>query len=162
VNNKSSKTAISLLGVIQKMNSIDLKKMLKERGYKLTPQRQAVLDIIVKHDGEHLSPEEIYDLVKETQPEIGLATVYRTLLLLDDMGLVYKLNLDDGLTRYELNNQKEDHRHHHLICMGCKKIFEVQEDLLDNLEEQILRKNKFKVVDHKVKFYGYCEDCSKE
>ena len=144
------------------MDSIDFKKLLKEKGYKLTPQRQAVLDIIIKHNGEHLSPEEIYELVKRNQPEIGLATIYRTLLLLDDMGLVYKLNLDDGLTRYELNNQNEDHRHHHLICIGCNKIFEVQEDLLDNLEEQILKKNKFKVTDHKVKFYGYCEKCTEK
>ena len=64
MNNKSSKTAICLLGVIQKMNSIDLKKMLKN-GDITTPQRLAVLDIIVKHDGEHLSPEEIYDLEKK-------------------------------------------------------------------------------------------------
>ena len=88
------------------MDSIDFKKLLKERGYKLTPQRQAVLDIIIKHDGEHLAQKKFMILLKK-QPEIGLATVYRTLLLLDDMGLVDKLNLDDGLTRYELNNQKK-------------------------------------------------------
>ncbi|MDQ2085015.1 Fur family transcriptional regulator [Herbivorax sp. ANBcel31] len=144
------------------MDSINFKALLKERGYKLTPQRQAVLDIIIEHNDEHLSTEEIYALVKEDYPEIGLATIYRTLLLLDDIGLVYKLDLDDGLTRYELNNQNEGHRHHHLICIKCNKIFEVQEDLLDNLEEQILKKNKFKVTDHRVKFYGYCENCSNE
>lgn len=144
------------------MDSISFKNLLKERGYKLTPQRQAVLDVIIKHSGEHLSTEEIYALVKEMYPEIGLATIYRTLLLLDDIGLVYKLDLDDGLNRYELNNQNEDHRHHHLICTGCNKIFEVEEDLLDNLEEQILENNKFKVTDHRVKFYGYCEQCGKD
>ncbi|TYQ12943.1 UNVERIFIED_CONTAM: Fur family ferric uptake transcriptional regulator [Acetivibrio alkalicellulosi] len=144
------------------MDSINFKDLLKERGYKLTPQRQAVLDIIIEHNGEHLSTEEIYALVKEKYPDIGLATVYRTLLLLDDMDLVYKLDFDDGLSRYELNNKNEDHRHHHLICLNCSKVLEVQEDLLDTLEEQILTKNKFKVTDHRVKFYGYCEHCSEK
>lgn len=140
-------------------DTINFKERLKEQGYKLTPQRQAVLDMIIEHDGEHLSTEEIYDLVKQKYPDIGLATVYRTLLLFDSIGLVYKLNFDDGLSRYEISNQNEDHRHHHLICMRCGKVLEVQEDLLDDLEEQILNKNRFKVVDHRVKFYGYCGDC---
>ncbi|MFZ5988292.1 MAG: Fur family transcriptional regulator [Bacillota bacterium] len=139
---------------------INFKERLREKGYKLTPQRQAVLDIIIEHNNEHLSTEEIYELVKKKYPDIGLATVYRTLILLDSMKLVYKLDFDDGLSRYELNNNNEDHRHHHLICMKCGKVLEVQEDLLDNLEEQILKENKFKVIDHRVKFYGYCQDCT--
>jgi Fur family transcriptional regulator, ferric uptake regulator len=137
----------------------NFKEQLKERGYKLTIQRQAVLDVVVEHEGEHLSTEEIYELVKKNHPEIGLATVYRTLLLFDNMELVYKIDLDDGCNRYELNNHKEDHRHHHLICTNCGTIAEVQEDLLDSLEDQILRKNGFIVKDHRVKFYGYCKKC---
>ncbi|MCX7747261.1 MAG: transcriptional repressor [Clostridia bacterium] len=139
---------------------VDFKEQLKERGYKLTTQRRAVLDVIIKNEGKHLSTEEIYELVKEGYPEIGLATVYRTLLLLDNMELVYKLDLDDGLSRYELNRNKEDHRHHHLICTKCGAVSEVEEDLLESLEEQILVKNRFIVKDHRVKFYGYCEACS--
>lgn len=141
-------------------NSGDLKEQLKERGYKLTSQRQAILDMLIKHNGEHLSPEEIYGLVREEHPEIGLATVYRTLLLFDRMELVYKVDLDDGISRYELNKDKEDHRHHHLICTGCGWVGEVEEDLLDSLEEQILDKKKFIVRDHRVKFYGLCKNCS--
>lgn len=137
----------------------NFKEQLKERGYKLTIQRQAVLDVIIEHEGEHLSTEEIYELVKKGHPEIGLATVYRTLLLLDRMELVYKLDLDDGCNRYELNRHKEDHRHHHLICTKCGSVSEVQEDLLDTLEEEVLRKNGFLVKDHRVKFYGYCRNC---
>ncbi|MCX8131770.1 MAG: transcriptional repressor [Clostridia bacterium] len=140
-------------------NNVNFKEQLKERGYKLTMQRQAVLDVIVEHEGEHLSSEEIYELVKKNHPEIGLATVYRTLLLLDRMELVYKLDLDDGCSRYELNRHKEDHRHHHLICTKCGLVAEAQEDLLELLEEQILKKNGFIVKDHRVKFYGYCKNC---
>lgn len=140
--------------------AINFKEELKERGYKLTSQRQAVLDVIMEHEGEHLSTEEIYELVKREHPEIGLATVYRTLLLFDRMELVYKIDLDDGCSRYELNNRKEDHRHHHLICTKCGSISEVEEDLLESLEEEILRKNGFTVRDHRVKFYGFCKKCT--
>lgn len=139
----------------------DLKEQLKERGYKLTTQRQTVLDLLIKHDGEHLCPEQIYEHVKVTNPEIGLATIYRTLLLFDRLEIVYKIDLDDGCNRYELNKKKEDHRHHHLICTKCNSVEEVQEDLLDSLEEQILHKNGFVVKDHRVKFYGYCRNCLK-
>lgn len=141
---------------------MSFKEQLKERGFKLTTQRQAVLDAIMKHEGQHLSCEEIYELVKEENPDIGLATVYRTLVLLDRMELVYKLDLDDGCSRYELNRHKEDHRHHHLICMKCGSVAEVEEDLLESLEEEIMKKNRFKVKDHRVKFYGFCGKCSEE
>lgn len=143
-------------------DSIDLKEKLKQNGYKLTPQRQAVLEIIIEHNTEHLSSEEIYEYVRTKHPEIGLATVYRTLILLEKINLIYKHNFDDGFSRYELCKQNEDHRHHHLICVKCGRVLEVKEDLLDNLEEQISKENKFKVIDHKVKFYGYCEYCLKE
>ena len=135
------------------------KKQLKEHGYKLTTQRQAVLDVISEYEGEHLNPEEIYELVKKNYPEIGLATIYRTLQLLERLELVYKLDFDDGCSRYELNRNKEEHRHHHLICTMCGMVDEVEGDLLESLEEQILKNNGFLVKDHRVKFYGYCREC---
>jgi len=141
---------------------VSFKERLKEKGYKMTAQRQAVLDVITRLEGEHLSTEEIFELVKKDHPDIGLATVYRTLFLLDRMELVSKLDLDDGCNRYELNKHEEDHRHHHLICTRCGSVEEVREDLLEMLEEQILRKNHFKVNDHRVKFYGYCKNCSED
>lgn len=69
-----------------------LKEELKSKGYKLTPQRRAIIDMIKKHEGSHLTTEELYDLVKEECPEIGLATVYRTVQLLEEMGVIYKLD----------------------------------------------------------------------
>ena len=79
-----------------------LKNSLKEKGYKLTPQRRAIVDMIIKNEGSHLTTEELYNLVKKVCPEIGLATVYRTVLLLEEMGIVTKLDLNDGCGRYEL------------------------------------------------------------
>lgn len=136
-----------------------LKEKLKEKGYKLTPQRRATLDIIIDNQGQHLNTEEIYALVKEKCPEIGLATVYRTLQLLDEMQMISKINLDDGCSRYELNDHDEDHQHHHLICESCGTIIEVELDLLEHLEEEIEKNHDFEIKDHKVKFFGICSKC---
>jgi len=73
----------------------NLKLILKEKGYKLTPQRRSILDEIIKNESSHLTTEEIYDLVKVSCPEIGLATVYRTVQLLEEMGVLYKLDLEE-------------------------------------------------------------------
>jgi len=136
-----------------------LKNILKEKGYKLTPQRRAVLDTVIKSQGKHLSTEEIYDYVKKECPEIGLATVYRTLQLLDELDVISKINLDDGCARYELNINSDDHQHHHLICTKCGDVLEVEVDLLEHLEEEIQRSHNFEIKDHKVKFFGLCSKC---
>lgn len=136
-----------------------LKSNLKEKGYKLTPQRRAIVDIIIKMEGKHLTAEEIYDLVKIDCPEIGLATVYRTVQLLEELGVVSRLDLNDGCNRYELIHEDENHQHHHLICTNCGKVIEVEEDLLEGLEEDIQLKYKFLIKNHSLKFYGLCEDC---
>ena len=81
-----------------------LKESLKQKGYKLTPQRRSIVDTIVDSEGKHLTAEEIYDEVKKKCPEIGLATVYRTILLLEEIGIVSKIHLNDGCSRYELFN----------------------------------------------------------
>ena len=143
-------------------NTMDLlKDKLKETGFKITPQRRAIVEILLKHDHSHLSSEEIYDLVRVDCPEIGLATVYRTMQLLDEIGLISKLNLDDGCIRYEISLHKEDcHNHHHLICKNCGKIMEAKEDLLENIEKEIQSLYKFKILDHDVKFYGLCDECN--
>lgn len=136
-----------------------LKNKLKEKGYKLTNQRQIIYGVFLDSKGKHLSPEEIYDIVKDKYPDIGLATVYRTLQLLEDLGIVYRLNFNDGCNRYELNKGSKDHHHHHLVCLKCGKIEEVELDLLDELESRIETESEFKIVDHNVKFFGYCKDC---
>lgn len=138
-----------------------LKNSLKEKGYKLTPQRRAILDIIIQNEGSHLTTEELYDLVKKECPEIGLATVYRTVQLLEELGVICRLDLDDGCSRYELIHEDENHQHHHLVCTECGKVLEVQGDLLDVLEHNIEKQYNFKIKNHSVKFYGICSDCMK-
>ena len=78
--------------------SVDnFKERFKEQGYKLTTQRRGILNVIIENHDKHLNPEEIYDIVKVEYPEIGIATVYRTLQLLEKLNIIYRLNFDDGL-----------------------------------------------------------------
>lgn len=142
------------------MDAIAFKDKLKRYGYKLTTQRRAVLDVLIQRPGEHLSTEEIYSYVKESFPEIGLATVYRTMQLFEEIGIVNRLNFDDGCSRFELYIDNEDHHHHHLICEKCNKVFEVENDLLEEIEKEIGEKYKFYVKNHKVTFYGHCQECN--
>lgn len=142
--------------------SANFEEQLKKRGCKLTSQRKAILDVIEKNRDKHLSTDEIHELVRKTHPEIGLATVYRTLILLDDMNIIRKLDLDDGFSRYELNKLNEVHNHPHLICLECNTVFEADEDLVDSIEDAVLKKYGFKVENHKVKLYGYCSVCLKK
>lgn len=150
------------MGFSKIMDTQLLKKQLKDKGYKLTPQRRAVLDIIISNEGMHLTTEEIYGLVKKNCPEIGLATVYRTLQLLEEMNLIFKLNLDDGKSRYELVHEEEDHHHHHLICNKCGRLIEVEVDLLETLEKEIEQKYGFKISNHILKFFGTCSKCEEK
>ncbi|SFE64267.1 Fur family transcriptional regulator, ferric uptake regulator [Peptostreptococcus sp. D1] len=137
-----------------------LKEKLKATGFKITPQRRAIIEVLIENENSHLSTEEIYDKVRVDCPEIGLATVYRTMQLLDEINGISKLNLDDGCTRYEINFEgEENHHHHHLICKNCGTIIEVKEDLLDAIEEKVENTYKFEIKDHDLKFYGLCSKC---
>ena len=146
---------------VVKDNLANYRDVLKKEGYKLTYQREAILKVILENKDEHLSSEEIYKIASKEHPEIGIATIYRTMLLFEKLKIVYKLNFDDGFSRYELNLGTGDHHHHHLICLNCGKVMEVELDLLDSLEKEIEKDGKFAIVDHNVQFYGYCSDCIK-
>ena len=140
----------------------EFKELLKSKGLKITSQRLIMLETLGRHPGEHLTAEEIYNLVKTEHPEIGLATVYRTIQVLMELHLIDRVNFDDGVERYELarvNGSAGAHHHHHLICLGCGKVLEFEEDMLEGLELKIVEKTGFKVTDHEVKLYGYCKEC---
>lgn len=131
---------------------------LAEKDYKLTPQRRIILQAFMNNAERHLSAEDIYSIVKAENPDIGLATVYRTLELLAEIGVLQKLNFGDGRSRYEFA-EDEEHHHHHLICLCCGEVMEFTDDLLESLETTIAGKTDFKIIDHQLKFYGYCKKC---
>ena len=134
---------------------------LKEKDYKITNQRKIIIKELLKQAEQHLSAEDIYNAVKKEHPEIGLATVYRTLDLLADLEIIHKIDFGDGRARYELGGG-EHHHHHHLICLTCGEVIEFNDDLLDDLEAAIKQQSGFTVVDHQVKFYGICDKCNNE
>ncbi len=131
---------------------------LHEGAYKITPQREVILRAFVEHGRGHLSAEDVYNLVKSRNPDIGLATVYRTLELLAELDILQKMDFGDGRSRYEFSD-KEEHHHHHLVCLQCHRVAEFDDDLLETLEAVVARKSKFKIIDHDLKFYGLCRDC---
>ncbi|PKM96184.1 MAG: transcriptional repressor [Firmicutes bacterium HGW-Firmicutes-1] len=143
------------------IKSESFKQMLKDKGFKITSQRESVLEVLKNNASQHMTAEEIYLKVKEQSPEIGLATVYRTIQLLHDLKLIDKLDLNDGFIRYEIGKwDAHKHHHHHLICEVCGKVIEAEDDLLDLIEETCSDKYQFKVTNHVVKFYGICSECS--
>ena len=117
-----------------------LKERIKDKKYKLTTQRQTILQAFIDADENHLSAEDVYVLVKEVAPDIGLATIYRTLDLFTELDLL-------------------KHFHHHLICVKCGKVSEFEDDMLETLESIIAKKLNFRTIDHQLKVYGYCSDC---
>ena len=138
------------------------KQLLKDRGLKVTRQRLVVLEAIASRPDEHLTAEEIFALVKVDSPDIGLATVYRTIQLLNELHLIDRINFDDGFVRYEMGTVsgcEQKHHHHHLICMKCGKVISFRDDLLEELEERITATTGFFIVDHEVKLYGFCKEC---
>lgn len=139
-----------------------LKERLKEKGLKVTHQRMLVLLTLSEHTEQHLTAEDLYGMICRQYPDIGIATVYRTLQLLLDMKMVDRINLDDGRTRYEIGRLFEAqnrHNHHHLICRTCNKVIPFGDDLLDDVEKQIEKQTGFRVCDHELKFYGECREC---
>lgn len=139
-----------------------IKKQLHSKGYKLTPQREATLTVLLEREEDHLSAEEVFLLVKEKAPEIGLATVYRTLELLSELQVVDKINFGDGVSRYDLRKEGIDHFHHHLVCMECGAVEEIIEDLLTDVEKIVENDWNFEVKDHRLTFHGICAKCQKE
>lgn len=146
------------------MNEEKVKDLLREKGLKVTSQRLMVLNILSAHGDEHLTVEEIYDLAKEESPEIGLATIYRTVQVLLELHVIEKVTFDDGFARYELNGEEtgSGHRHHHAICTQCGKVYALETDLLDTLEKQVFESLGFEVTDHEIKLYGLCSACRRK
>lgn len=144
-----------------KIKNSEIKEKLHEEGYKFTRQREAIFDVMVDNLDKHLSCDDIFDIVKVENSDIGIATVYRTLQLFEKISVVQRVDFDDGFSRYELCMGSAGHNHHHLICVKCGKVMEVKLDLLETLEDEIEKNGQFKILDHNVKFYGHCSDCQR-
>lgn len=137
-----------------------INKRLSSKGYKLTPQRDATLRVLLENEKDHLSAEEVYMLVRKQSPKIGIATVYRVLELLSELHIVEKMNFGDGVARYDLRNEEHEHMHHHMICRECGEVQEIMEDWLAMLEKRLEAEFGFTVTDHRLDFFGSFQNCS--
>ncbi len=131
-------------------------KFLKEAGLKLSSQRMELLEAFLSQE-KHMTVEEIYHLVRKSNPSIGHTTVYRTMKLLCECGLSRELKFDDGMARYEHNY---GHEHHdHMICEKCGKYVEVFDKRIEKLQKEMAEKYGFSPEKHRLEIYGTCKDC---
>ena len=128
---------------------------LKQKGHKLTPQRQMILGMIYSTHA-HLTAEEIFEYVKPRIPGVNKSTIYRTLELLEELGCVFKSELGDRL----IYHHAEEGRHHHLVCRACGKSIDCDEGLFSSVERTVKEKHDFHLVIKHVVMSGLCHDCS--
>jgi len=127
----------------------------RKKGYRVTNQRLTILDVL-RNTTTHPIAEEIYELVKLQNPDISLGTVYRTLGVLEELGLLQKISCGESHNRYDANVEK----HYHAICLECGRVLDVSGDLLDDLEKRFFVETGFSITDHRLELYGYCKDCN--
>jgi len=136
--------------------SAQLKERLRRGARKMTAPRRAILEILRQHS-HPLSSKEIFVAL----PSAGcdLATVYRSMHLLEGMKMVKRFDLGDGVARYELLGEGDDGHHHHLVCTRCGAVVEIDECFISELEEKVAARNGFKAVSHQLEFFGICPRC---
>ena len=128
---------------------------LKSKGLKLTKQRKELLEEVLDYEG-HFEIEDIVHKIKNKNLPISRATVYRTLNLLKDLGIITEVIKYNNRTIYELS--LKDH-HDHLICRKCGKIIEFSEEEIENLQNKICEEYGFKPEMHRLEIYGLCKEC---
>lgn len=135
-----------------------LSSALRRYGYKLTPQRRAVIRVIAStHD--HLTPASIYDQVHQGYPRIGLVTIYRTLEILDKLGLICEVHAGGNCRSYLVRRPTE--HHHHLLCSRCGIVVDFADCALGELERKLSQKTGFEMEGHLLEFLGRCPECQK-
>lgn len=129
---------------------------LAANGLKFTAQRRMILETMFQSD-EHFSAEELFNKLRNMDPTIGQATVYRTLRLLRDCGMIRELRFGNDVVRYE---SKRDSKHHdHLICENCGKTIEFMDESIEKLQRKLASKMDFTLTSHRMYLYGLCKEC---
>jgi len=133
------------------------KKLLKHNTLKFTKQRELILKFLYEND-DHFTPEDIYMLLKKEYPDtnMGIATVYRTLTLLEEAGMASSISFGTQGKKYELGLKKH---HDHLICTSCGDITEFLDEIIEDQQEKIAKKFNFQMTNHTMKIIGLCQNC---
>lgn len=138
----------------------DFKQLLKANGLKFTIQREVILEMLYNSD-EHLTPEGLHHLIQQKHPDLntGIATVYRTLSLLEDSEMVTSLSFGAQGKKYELG--AKDH-HDHIICTGCGSITEFVDEAIEQRQKKISEELGFVMQEHSMQIYGICKICQEK
>jgi Fur family transcriptional regulator, ferric uptake regulator len=128
---------------------------LQEKGFRMTEARRLILEALVSFNG-HITADTLYEAIHQEQPGIGRMSVYRTLDLLVELGLLRPVYQGTGAAHYIL---LDDGHHHHLVCSICAKVIEFDKCLLKGLETKIGRSFNFEVQGHLLEIFGRCPDC---
>lgn len=143
------------------------KGSFKNCGFRMTLPRQVIMEVL-DETSEIITAEDIFMKVHQEYPGVGIATVYRTLNMLTEMGLVTRYDFGDGKARFELAENTDESIHSHvLICKSCYKAVkysdfsEEEKELFHNIESKLEKKHGFKISNHIVQYYGLCEKCRK-
>lgn len=128
-------------------------KNLKQAGLKTTQPRLKVLDVLETSPIHHMTAEDVYKRLLETEQEIGLATVYRILTQFETAGLVIRHNFEGGRALYELDNGAH---HDHMVCVECGKVFEFVDRTIEQQQRNVAAKAGFTMEDHSLSLYGVC------
>lgn len=133
-------------------------KNLRQAGLKTTQPRLKVLDVLETSPIHHMTAEDVYKRLLETEQEIGLATVYRILTQFETAGLVIRHNFEGGRALYELDNGAH---HDHMVCVECGKVFEFVDRTIEQQQRNVAAKAGFSMEDHSLSLYGVCDGMKK-
>ncbi len=134
-----------------------LKQIIKQKGLKYTKQREVIFETILNCK-KHLGAEELYNIILEKHPteKIGIATIYRALVFLEDANLISSISVGKDAKKFETSFKKH---HDHLICVKCNKIIEFINEKIEKEQEKTAKENDFKLLNHSMYLYGICKDC---
>lgn len=132
----------------------EISRRLNIKGYRLTKQRLAVLKA-VQATKSHPDANWIYEKVRKEIPHVSLGTIYRTLGILKEAGLLRELDYGSSLSHYDARTES----HAHIVCTNCGRIDDLPLSLRGKLEEQASRVTDYLITDHRLEFYGLCPDC---
>jgi Fur family ferric uptake transcriptional regulator len=138
-----------------------LKAELNEHGWRMTPQRETILETFQNlPKGEHISAEDLRDRLQEQGESVSLSTIYRNLKLMARMGILRELELAEGQKRYEIN-QPSPHHHHHLICVRCNKAIEFKNDSVLKVGARTAKKSGYHLLDCQLIIHAVCPTCQR-
>ena len=144
---------------VESCGAADATRRLKALARKVTGPRKALLDIL-NHEEHPLTIKELHSRMPVERCDLG--TVYRSIRMVEEAGLVNRFEFGDGVARYELVREADHGHHHHLICRDCSKVVEIEDCFPSELEDRIASGNGFKAITHRLEFFGICPSCQAE